>query len=167
MNEFSPHYMYRYLLLEMKFVSPEEGNRVLKSLSPKSLVSLIKDAVLTLHGDFGLACVLHSLNGEYCPSLMHIWYFNGCPCATIPVYLAKASEVYIMNACYSILYTHTLTHSEIYECADTLGHPPLSKGQSQGCLVSRIYHHPTQKGSVCVSALASEWYHPVLPEPPH
>ena len=56
--------VFRYLLLDLKFASAEDGNRALKSASPKSIASLIKDAVIALHGDYGLASVLHSLNGE-------------------------------------------------------------------------------------------------------
>ncbi len=56
--------LHRYLLLEIKFPSVEDGNRALKSVTPRSLASLFKETVATLYGDYGLACVLHSLNGD-------------------------------------------------------------------------------------------------------
>lgn len=67
----------RYLLLEVKFPTAENGNRALKSATPKSLATLFKETVATLHGDYGLACVLHSLNGTWpgvttCPSVYYV-----------------------------------------------------------------------------------------------
>ncbi len=53
----------RYLLVEFVFGSAEEGNEALKGATPKSLVGLLRDAVRGLHGEYGLACVQHSLHG--------------------------------------------------------------------------------------------------------
>ena len=55
---------YRYLLLELRFSSAEEGHRALKAVNPKSLLAVLREAILLLHGDYGLACVQHSLNGN-------------------------------------------------------------------------------------------------------
>ena len=53
----------RYLLVELSFGSVEEGCQALRPATPKSLVQLVREAVLALHGDYGLACVKQSLNG--------------------------------------------------------------------------------------------------------
>lgn len=49
--------------MELSFGSVEESCRALRPATPKSLVQLVKDAVLLLHGDYGLACVKQSLTG--------------------------------------------------------------------------------------------------------
>ncbi len=54
----------RYLLVELRFGSAKEGNVALKGATPKSVVGVVRDAVRGLHGDYGLACVQHSLHGE-------------------------------------------------------------------------------------------------------
>lgn len=48
----------------MSLASGAEASRVLQTLTPKKLLEAVKDAVESLHGDYGLACVLQSLNGE-------------------------------------------------------------------------------------------------------
>lgn len=37
---------------------------MLQTLTPKRLLAAVKDAVEGLHGDYGLACVLHSISGK-------------------------------------------------------------------------------------------------------
>ena len=67
----------RYLLLELKFSGEEDRRAAYANLTERSLVKIIKDAILALHGDYGLACVLHSINGWYvCPPISHssLWY---------------------------------------------------------------------------------------------
>ena len=55
----------RYLLLEFSFLSEKDRREAVSGLSEKLLRQIVKDAILELHGDYGLACVLHSLNGKY------------------------------------------------------------------------------------------------------
>ena len=58
---------YRYLLLEWKFSSLEVGHRTLQEENGRSVLAFIREAVQTLHGDYGLACVQHSLKGQIRP----------------------------------------------------------------------------------------------------
>ena len=49
--------------MELSFGSVEEGNRALKAATPRRVLETVKDAITALHGDYGLACVKHSING--------------------------------------------------------------------------------------------------------
>ncbi|XP_064392176.1 ribonuclease P/MRP protein subunit POP5-like [Halichondria panicea] len=71
-------YKNRYLLLEVKFPSIEDGNKALKSVTPRSLASLFKDVMAAIHGDYGLACVLHSINVKYLNVLTRVVILR-CP----------------------------------------------------------------------------------------
>ena len=53
--------------MELSFSSVKESSRALQSATAKSLVHLVREAVLALHGDYGLACVKQSLNGRNLP----------------------------------------------------------------------------------------------------
>lgn len=55
----------RYLLLEWKFSSVEVGCRVLKGETSRKLQGFLRDQVHAYYGDYGVACVQHSLNGEW------------------------------------------------------------------------------------------------------
>ena len=74
----------RYLLLEMRFLNQKDRHTALSGLTEKQLRQVIKDAVLDLHGDHGLACVAHSLNVKYLNVITDIavlrapreWYRN-------------------------------------------------------------------------------------------
>ena len=55
--------LYRYLLLELRFSSERDRRHAYSNLTEKSLNQIIKNSILILHGDYGLASVLHSLNG--------------------------------------------------------------------------------------------------------
>ena len=53
--------------MELSFSSAKESSRALQSATAKSLVHLVREAVLALHGDYGLACVKQSLSGRNLP----------------------------------------------------------------------------------------------------
>ena len=53
----------RYLLLEFRFLTDKDRHTALSGLSEKQLRQIVKDTVLNLLGDYGWACVSHSLNG--------------------------------------------------------------------------------------------------------
>eukprot|EP00731_Ephydatia_muelleri_P023642 Em0015g1225a len=55
----------RYFLVGFRFASQEESARALKILTHKSLVDLIRDAILSLHGQYGVSCVQKSLSVKY------------------------------------------------------------------------------------------------------
>lgn len=55
----------RYLLVELSFSSSSEATQALQTLSYKGLQTILKEAVLGLHGDYGLACVQRSLTVKY------------------------------------------------------------------------------------------------------
>ena len=50
--------------MELSFSSAKEASRALQSATVKSLVHLVREAMLVLHGDYGLACVKQSLSGK-------------------------------------------------------------------------------------------------------
>ncbi len=50
--------------MEFHFDSPSEAASALRSVTARSLLACVKDAVTALHGDYGLACVQSSLNGK-------------------------------------------------------------------------------------------------------
>ena len=50
--------------MELSFSSAKEASRALQSATVKSLVHLVREAMLALHGDYGLACVKQSLSGK-------------------------------------------------------------------------------------------------------
>lgn len=58
-------YKNRYLLLEWKFSSAEVGHKTLEGVSAKSLLRFFKDRVKAYHGDYGVACIQHSLTVKY------------------------------------------------------------------------------------------------------
>ena len=59
----------RYLLLEFHYSSAEDRRTVALSLTEKELIHVIRDAVIRLHGDYGLACVMYRLAGRSLPRL--------------------------------------------------------------------------------------------------
>ena len=65
------NYNFRYLLLELRFESEADRRKVYSTLNERSLNQEIKNSILALHGNYGLACVLHSLHGnpKYKPHL--------------------------------------------------------------------------------------------------
>ena len=58
------NYNFRYLLLELRFESEADRRKVYSTLNERSLNQEIKNSILALHGNYGLACVLHSLHGN-------------------------------------------------------------------------------------------------------
>ena len=56
-------YICRYFLIEFHFEGDEDAREALSGLDAKSLREILKVAMRTLHGDYGLGCVQHSLNG--------------------------------------------------------------------------------------------------------
>lgn len=65
MVTYSSASLLRYLLVELVFSSVEEGNTALAGATPRSVLDAIKEAILSLHGDYGLAAVQQSLNVKY------------------------------------------------------------------------------------------------------
>ena len=47
------------------FSSAEDGNTALTGVTPRSLLNVIREAILSLHGDYGLASVQQSLTVKY------------------------------------------------------------------------------------------------------
>jgi ribonuclease P/MRP protein subunit POP5 len=58
-------YKSRYFLLRFSFSSEDDRRRAYSSISEKTLRNTIKQSILTLHGDYGLACVQSNLNVKY------------------------------------------------------------------------------------------------------
>ena len=68
----------RYLLVELVFSSAEDGNSALTATTPKGLLNAIKEAILSLHGDYGLASVQQSLNVKYLNAITRVFILR-CP----------------------------------------------------------------------------------------
>ena len=64
--------VFRYLLLEWKFSSFDIGYKVLKGEDSKYLLGFFKKQIQAYHGDYGVACVQHSLTGKYCIALLEM-----------------------------------------------------------------------------------------------
>ena len=62
---YASNIIFRYLLVELSFGSAEDGSSALAGTTPRNLLDAVKEAILTLHGDYGLASVQHSLNVKY------------------------------------------------------------------------------------------------------
>ena len=58
--------LYRYLLVQFNFENDKDAHEALGGLDVKSLREILKVAMRTLHGDYGLGCVQHSLNSKLC-----------------------------------------------------------------------------------------------------
>ncbi|XP_065893033.1 ribonuclease P/MRP protein subunit POP5-like [Dysidea avara] len=58
-------YKNRYFLIKFDFENDKDAREALSGLDAKSLRELLKVAMRTLHGDYGLGCVQHSLNVKY------------------------------------------------------------------------------------------------------
>ena len=123
-----PSPVCRYLLVELTFGSAEDGSRALKATSPKKMQEVVRDAVLALHGDYGLACVQQSLNGT-----------SGCNFNTHSGPVISCEQVP----------PPTYTHSEVHECTDTCCHHSLSSGPPQGSVGCHLHHHKNTEGSLC------------------
>ena len=58
----------RYFLIQFHFENDKDAHEALGGLDVKSLREILKVAMKTLHGDYGLGCIQHSLNCKlrYC-----------------------------------------------------------------------------------------------------
>lgn len=77
MKQFIPLH-FRYLLVELSFGSSEDGSIALSGATPRSLLDAVKAAILSLHGDYGLASVQHSLNIKYLNAVTRVFILR-CP----------------------------------------------------------------------------------------
>ena len=57
-------YVCRYFLIQFRFKNDKDAHEALGGLDVKSLREVLKVAMKTLHGDYGLGCVQHSLNSK-------------------------------------------------------------------------------------------------------
>ena len=55
----------RYLLIQFNFENDKNAHEALGKLDVKSLREILKVAMRTLHGDYGLGCIQHSLNSKF------------------------------------------------------------------------------------------------------
>ena len=78
LNDQPPNSLYRYLLVELVFGSAEDGNTALSGSTPRSVLSAVKEAILSLHGDYGLAAVQQSLNIKYLNAVTRVMMIR-CP----------------------------------------------------------------------------------------
>ena len=65
-------------MVELRFSSAEDGGRALVGATPRSLLDAVKEAILCLHGDYGLASVQHSLNIKYLNAVTRVLILR-CP----------------------------------------------------------------------------------------
>ena len=65
-------------MVELSFGSAEDGSTALAGATTRSLLDAVKEAILSLHGDYGLACVQHSLNIKYLNAVTRVLILR-CP----------------------------------------------------------------------------------------
>lgn len=65
-------------MVEFVFSSAEDGNTALAGATPRSILDVVKEAILSLHGDYGLASVQQSLNIKYLNAVTRVMIMR-CP----------------------------------------------------------------------------------------
>ena len=60
------------------FGSAEDGHTALSGSTPRSMLDAVKEAILSLHGDYGLAAVQQSLNIKYLNAVTRVMMIR-CP----------------------------------------------------------------------------------------
>ena len=65
-------------MVELSFGSAEDGSTALAGATPRSLLDAVKEAILSLHGDYGLASIQHSLNIKYLNAVTRVFILR-CP----------------------------------------------------------------------------------------
>ncbi len=124
----------RYLLLEWKFSSAEVGHKTLEGVSAKSLLRFFKDRVKAYHGDYGVACIQHSLTGEPLWHLNHFQTYFPFTCSQIPQPL------------------HAGHHCPVCTCTPSC------------CVVSPVRHCVLQQATLHSITATLGRHHTVLPE---
>ena len=78
LTKFNHSLIGRYLLVEFVFSSAEDGNTALVGATPRNILDAVKESILSLHGDYGLASVQHSLNIKYLNAVTRVMIVR-CP----------------------------------------------------------------------------------------
>ena len=98
-----------------------QGHSALRGVTARSLLTCLREAVAALHGEYGLACVQYSLNGE-----------------------SKSVIPIICVCCYSMCLYPSISRallSEVSERGDWSCHSAMPQGTPQTGLGSHLQHH--------------------------